>query len=71
MGWMFDNVGQIVVPINGKDPDDVSLIAIDAGAMDAHPDEEVLKIFTQRFRISQGPGNAHRVRTDGENPPRS
>jgi YebC/PmpR family DNA-binding regulatory protein len=47
VGWMFDNVGQIVVPINGKDPDDVSLIAIDAGAIDVHPDEEVLEVFTE------------------------
>lgn len=47
VGWMFDNVGQIVVPTNGQDPDEISLIAIDAGAIDVHPDEEIVEVFTE------------------------
>lgn len=47
VAWMFDNVGQIVVPIGTNDPDELSLIAIDAGAIDVQPDEDFVEIFTE------------------------
>ena len=47
VSWMFDNVGQIVVPLGGADPDEVSLTAIDAGAIDVQQDEEMIEVFTE------------------------
>ena len=34
VGWQFEQRGILSVPLNGNDPDDVSLAAIDAGAVD-------------------------------------
>jgi len=34
VAWQFDTVGQIVIAANGTSPDDVALMAIDAGATD-------------------------------------
>jgi YebC/PmpR family DNA-binding regulatory protein len=46
VAWMFDNVGQIVVKSSGMDPDDVALMAIDAGATEFESDEESTVVFT-------------------------
>ena len=46
VSWMFDNVGQIVMTTDGHDPDDVALMAIDAGALDVESDEESIVVYT-------------------------
>lgn len=46
VAWMFDNVGQIVLKSSGLDPDEVALMAIDAGASDFESDDESAVIFT-------------------------
>src|SRR6202158_2311970 len=47
--WLFEAKGVIEVGLEGKDPDELSLEAIDLGADDADPvgaDDEVLTIYT-------------------------
>ncbi|HLG61788.1 MAG TPA: YebC/PmpR family DNA-binding transcriptional regulator [Ktedonosporobacter sp.] len=47
--WLFEAKGIIEVELNGKDPDELSLEAIDMGADDVEtplPDDETLTIYT-------------------------
>jgi YebC/PmpR family DNA-binding regulatory protein len=37
VGWQFEQKGIISLPLNGRDPDEVTLAAIDAGASDISP----------------------------------
>lgn len=55
VGWMFDQMGIIEVPIGNADPDELSLEAIDAGASDVETGEGVLVVYTE-------PADLHRVR---------
>lgn len=47
VAWQFDTVGQVIVPVNGVDPDEVGLIAIDAGASDVETDEDEIVVTTE------------------------
>lgn len=48
VAWQFEQKGVIAVPLNGRDPDEVTLAAIDAGAADVGaPDGGVLEITTE------------------------
>ena len=40
VGWQFKHVGQIVVPKNGQDEDEFTLMALDAGAEDVTVEDE-------------------------------
>lgn len=40
VSWQFNRVGQIIVPMEGKSEDELTLLAIDAGADDISPDDE-------------------------------
>ena len=55
VGWMFDHMGVIEIPTGEMDPDEVALVAIDAGASDFETEEGVVVIYTD-------PGDLHRVR---------
>jgi len=55
VGWMFDQMGMIEVPVGSQDPDDIALVAIDAGASDVDTEEGIVVIFTD-------PTDLHRVR---------
>lgn len=55
VGWMFDQMGMIEVPVGNADPDELSLVAIDAGASDLETDDGVVVIYTD-------PADLHRVR---------
>lgn len=49
VSWIFDRVGVIEISLNGKDADEVSMDAIDAGANDVDPAEdgdESLMVYT-------------------------
>ena len=48
VSWQFDNKGVITIPAEGMDPDEVMLLAIDAGAEDVFPDEDTIEIHTAR-----------------------
>ena len=54
VAWQFDTVGQIAIPVNGFDPDEVTLQAIDAGATDVVKGGELLVVTTE-------PGDVHAV----------
>jgi len=66
VSWQFVHRGLLTVPLKGNDPDEVSLAAIDAGAVDVGgPDGGVIVVVTE-------PGDLERVRaalTDGGFPP--
>jgi YebC/PmpR family DNA-binding regulatory protein len=47
VGWMFANRGVITINTDGKDPDDVALMAIDAGAADVEDSDGVLEAYTE------------------------
>ncbi|MFT4037689.1 MAG: YebC/PmpR family DNA-binding transcriptional regulator [Thermomicrobiales bacterium] len=54
VSWMFDQTGQIVIGANGNDPEELMLVAIDAGATDVQFDEESIEVYTE-------PADLHKV----------
>ncbi|HEU0164657.1 MAG TPA: YebC/PmpR family DNA-binding transcriptional regulator [Thermomicrobiales bacterium] len=54
VSWMFDQTGQITLPVNGADPEELALVAIDAGATDVQIDDDVIEIYTE-------PADLHKV----------
>lgn len=54
VGWMFDQVGLIVLPLDGADEDELTMMAIEAGAQDVVVEEGNLEIYT-------GPSDLHVV----------
>jgi YebC/PmpR family DNA-binding regulatory protein len=56
VAWQFEPRGVIAVPANGRDPDDIALAAIDAGATDVDTsDPELVEVYTD-------PADLERVR---------
>ncbi|MEO7002965.1 MAG: YebC/PmpR family DNA-binding transcriptional regulator [Ktedonobacterales bacterium] len=52
--WIFENKGVIEVGLDGQDPDELTLTAIDAGAEDVDtpgPDDETLVIYTEPSEV--------------------
>ena len=48
VAWQFEQRGVITVPLNGRDPDEITLAAIDAGAADvAAPDAGSIIVTTE------------------------
>jgi len=47
VAWMFDHVGHIVVQPGALDPDEIALMAIDAGASDVQTEDDSVEIFTE------------------------
>jgi YebC/PmpR family DNA-binding regulatory protein len=48
VAWQFEQKGLISVPLNGQDPDEVTLAAIDAGAADvSSPDAGAIVVTTE------------------------
>jgi len=53
--WIFENKGVIEVALDGQDPDELTLTAIDAGAEDVDtpgPDDEMLVIYTDPSQLT-------------------
>lgn len=46
VGWMFDHVGMIVLDAKGADPDELALVAIDAGANDVQVEDGAVEVYT-------------------------
>jgi YebC/PmpR family DNA-binding regulatory protein len=46
VAWLFEPRGYIAVPIDGKDADDATLAAIDAGAVDVMLEDKTLAVYT-------------------------
>jgi YebC/PmpR family DNA-binding regulatory protein len=53
VGWLFDPRGIITVELDGTDPDELALQAIDAGAEDVQPDGDVVEIYTTPAAFEQ------------------
>jgi YebC/PmpR family DNA-binding regulatory protein len=51
VGWLFDRRGQITVETDGKDPDEIALEVIDAGAEDVQVDGDVLDVYTDPAHV--------------------
>ncbi|HEX6489589.1 MAG TPA: YebC/PmpR family DNA-binding transcriptional regulator [Candidatus Dormibacteraeota bacterium] len=47
VGWMFDRKGVVEVDSDGKDPEEIGLAAIEAGAEDVHVDGGSVEITTE------------------------
>lgn len=47
VGWMFDQAGVITIPVDGHDPDELQLVAIDAGASDVALENDILEVYTE------------------------
>jgi len=46
VSWMFDTKGYISIERTGQDPDEVFLLAVDAGAEDVEISDDVFEIYT-------------------------
>lgn len=57
VSWMFDQTGQISLPVNGTDPEELELMAIDAGASDVQTEDGIVEVYTE-------PQDLHRVQEE-------
>jgi YebC/PmpR family DNA-binding regulatory protein len=55
VAWMFDTKGYIAVAVDDKDPDDIFMMAVDAGAEDVEISDEFVEVYTE-------PGDLHWIR---------
>jgi YebC/PmpR family DNA-binding regulatory protein len=55
VAWMFDTKGYITVARDDMDPDDIFMMAVDAGAEDVEVSEDFVEVFTE-------PTDLHAVR---------
>jgi YebC/PmpR family DNA-binding regulatory protein len=51
--WLFEPKGIVTIELGGRDADDVSLAAIDAGAEDVQPMDSVLEIYTDPAQLEE------------------
>jgi YebC/PmpR family DNA-binding regulatory protein len=56
VAWLFDQRGIVAVETSGRDPDEISLLAIDAGAEDVRVEDTVVEVYTT-------PGDLEAVRS--------
>ncbi len=55
VAWMFDTRGYITVERDDQDPDEIFMLAVDAGAQDVETSDEFVEVYTE-------PGDLHWVR---------
>jgi YebC/PmpR family DNA-binding regulatory protein len=53
VAWLFEARGIVVVAPDGRDPDEIALAAIDAGAEDVKAEEGVVEVYTQPAALEQ------------------
>ncbi len=53
VAWMFDRVGRIVIPMEGKDEDDVMMIALDGGAEDISFEDGSAEVITMPENLDE------------------
>jgi YebC/PmpR family DNA-binding regulatory protein len=46
VSWMFDTKGYIAIETAGQDPDELFLLAVDAGAEDVEMSDDIVEIYT-------------------------
>jgi YebC/PmpR family DNA-binding regulatory protein len=47
VAWMFEQKGYVTIPLNGHDPDDLFMLAVDAGAEDVVIGEDTVEIYAE------------------------
>ncbi len=47
VAWQFDYRGVILLPVGKQDPDELTLLAIDAGAQDVQVDGDTVEVYTE------------------------
>ena len=47
VAWMFEYKGYVTIPLNGHDPDELFMLAVDAGAEDVVVGEDTVEIFAE------------------------
>lgn len=57
VSWMFDQVGTIAIRAGDTDPDEIALVAIDAGATDVATEDGTVEVYTE-------PQDLHRVQEE-------
>ncbi len=62
VAWQFDNKGLISIPLDGNDPDEIMLLAIDAGAEDVAVEDEAIEVITAREDLQKV---AERLKSEG------
>jgi YebC/PmpR family DNA-binding regulatory protein len=62
VAWQFENKGVITIPLDGNDPDEIMLVAIDAGAADVEVEEEMIQVITERTDLQRV---AEQLRSEG------
>lgn len=51
VAWLFESRGIVAARVDGKDPEEVALLAIDAGAEDVQTGDGAVEIYTQPSRL--------------------
>ena len=53
VSWVFDSMGVITVDADARDPEDLALLAIDAGADDVKIDGRILEVYTDTAKLEE------------------
>ncbi len=53
VAWLFEPRGIVAINLDGQDPDDITLKAIDAGAVDVNQDGSMLEVYTELENLEQ------------------
>ena len=53
VAWQFESRGVVAIALDGKDPDEVALAAIDAGAEDVDTDGDPIEVVTEATQLEQ------------------
>jgi YebC/PmpR family DNA-binding regulatory protein len=53
VAWLFDSRGVVAVELDGQDPDEVALQAIDAGAEDVKVEDGTMEVYTTPAALDQ------------------
>ena len=61
VAWQFEPRGVVTIPRDGKDPDEVALAAIDAGAEDVDTEADPIEVMTDPGR-PRSRAQGHRIR---------
>jgi YebC/PmpR family DNA-binding regulatory protein len=66
VAWMFEPKGYVTIPLNGHDPDDLFMLAVDAGAEDVVIGEDTVEIYAevQDFQAVQESLSAANIEMD-------
>ncbi len=53
VAWQFDQKGYIVIPTNGRDEEELFMMALEAGADDVEIDDGIMEVYTTREDFAQ------------------